>query len=99
MQINKTEDGTMRLEVGQALGAQQAREVWELLQKAEGSPLTIDAAATDHVGAQCLQLLLSAKHLWEKQGHAFRVETSEAFSEALTVCGLTDEFTCAEGAA
>ncbi len=56
-----------------------------------GKPLTIDAAAVERLGGQCLQVLLSARNTWAADGQAFRVQNaSTAFTDSLEALGAAD---------
>ncbi len=45
-----------------------ARPLAAALLERRGKPITIDASAVGQVGAQCVQVLLSAKRTWEADG-------------------------------
>ena len=45
-----------------------ARPLAAALLERRGQPVTIDASAVGQVGAQCIQVLLSAKRTWEADG-------------------------------
>lgn len=54
-----------------------------------GEQVTIDAANVQRVGAQCVQVLYSARATWQADGVAFAiVNPSEAFVEGLTALGV-----------
>lgn len=60
----------------------------ELLQ-ARGNPLTIDASNVARVGAQCIQVLLSAHATWTTDGMPLSVvHPSDALLEALETLGV-----------
>ena len=62
----------------------------ELLSR-RGKPLTIDAAAVERLGGQCLQVLLSARNTWLADGQAFRIQNaSTAFTESLGALGAAE---------
>ncbi|MVA98414.1 STAS domain-containing protein [Nitratireductor sp. CAU 1489] len=59
------------------------------LVKMRGKDVTVHAAAVEKIGAQCIQVLLSAAATWSHDGMEFEVaEPSEAFSESLQTMGL-----------
>ena len=62
--------------------------VAELL-SARGSDLVLNAAQIERVGAQCLQVLLSAAATWSADGASLTIEEpSPAFCDAVAVAGL-----------
>jgi chemotaxis protein CheX len=57
---------------------------------ARGQQLTIDGANVQKVGAQCIQVLLSAKATWLADGLYIAVSNpSETLLEALETLGIT----------
>ncbi len=56
-----------------------------------GKPLTIDAAAVERLGGQCLQILLSARNTWVADGQAFSIQNaSVAFTDSLAALGAAE---------
>lgn len=56
-----------------------------------GGDVVIDASAAQRMGAQCLQVLLSARATWAEDGHAFRITgASPEFAEASALLGAAD---------
>jgi len=56
---------------------------------ARGKDLVLNAAQIERVGAQCLQVLLSAAATWSADGAEISIEEpSPAFSDAIAVAGL-----------
>lgn len=54
-----------------------------------GNQLTIDASLVERVGAQCLQVLLSAAATWQSDGLDLELaEPSPAFVDAIQAAGL-----------
>ena len=55
-----------------------------------GDPVCVNAENVVKVGAQCLQVLLSAQTTWERDGVTFElVRPSPAFLDALRTAGLS----------
>jgi chemotaxis protein CheX len=55
-----------------------------------GHQVTLDASSVERVGAQCIQVLVSAQNLWAQDGLAFTVSNpSPAFLEALGTLGIS----------
>ena len=53
-----------------------------------GRDVTVDAAAVERLGAQCLQVLLSARRTWDADGAAFAVvSASDDFTATLALLG------------
>jgi chemotaxis protein CheX len=59
-------EDVLRLPVSLDLPA--ARPLAAALLERRGKPITIDASAVGQIGAQCVQVLLSAKRTWEADG-------------------------------
>jgi chemotaxis protein CheX len=54
-----------------------------------GKDLALNASQIERVGAQCLQVLLSAAATWEADGHDLTVDDpSVPFTDALRTAGL-----------
>lgn len=54
-----------------------------------GKDLSVNAAQVQRIGAQCLQVLLSAAATWSQDGIEFEVtDASPEFAEALETVGL-----------
>jgi chemotaxis protein CheX len=59
------------------------------LLSARGESLSVDASKVVSIGAQCLQVILSAKLTWARDGHNFVITNpSEPFLESLKETGL-----------
>lgn len=72
------------------LGLTEAEPLAALLLSRRGAPLVLDGSAVERLGAQCLQVLLAARHTWEADGQPFRIETpSQAFTEAAHIFGAS----------
>ncbi len=53
-----------------------------------GADLRVDASGVLHLGAQCLQVLIAARALWEADGHELEIESpSPPFAAALRLLG------------
>lgn len=56
---------------------------------ARGMPLAVDASRVERLGAQCLQVLLSARGTWQRENREFAVEgPSAAFSASAALLGF-----------
>lgn len=54
-----------------------------------GKDISVNASQVDKVGAQCLQVLLSAAATWTADGAELKLEEpSPAFADALAIAGL-----------
>ena len=73
-----------------ALNLKAAAPLLSELQKARGADITIDASEVERVGAQCLQVLLSARNTWVADGFALQIEhPTEGFQESLEFLGIS----------
>lgn len=72
-----------------ALDTGSAAELAERLTALRGQPLTLDASGVSRVGALGLQVLLSARVTWARDGARFKIDRpSEALEAALARAGL-----------
>lgn len=56
---------------------------------ARGQNVTIDASNVQKLGAQCVQVLLSARSTWTTDGYSLVVaDASEPFLDALSTLGI-----------
>lgn len=84
-------DGSLLLE--DKLDVTRAKSLLAALLERRGAPVVVDASAVEHMGAQCAQVLLSARRTWQDAGHDFRfAQPSEAFAEGARLLGLTADF-------
>ena len=66
-----------------------ARPLAAALLKRRGQPITIDASAVSQIGAQCVQVLLSAKRTWEADGVSLSIVNCAArMVEDLKLIGI-----------
>ena len=81
------EDGRIILE--SALDQRATASLKEELLVMRGANLVIDASQVERIGAQCVQVLLSAVKTWALDGHTIAIfDESPAFSEAATHLGV-----------
>jgi chemotaxis protein CheX len=80
-------EGVLRLPVSLDLPA--ARPLAAALIERRGQPITIDASAVGQIGAQCVQVLLSAKRTWQADGVSLSIVNCAArLIEDLKLIGL-----------
>ena len=73
-----------------ALDVTHAATLADLLLGLRGKDIVVDASEVQHLGAQCGQLLVSAKRTWTTDGHAIRLEKASAeFIKNIRLLGLT----------
>ena len=78
----------LALEAG--LDVTQSKTLADALLKLRGKDIVVDASEVQHLGAQCGQVLVSAKRTWTADGRAMRFEQASAeFNEGLRLLGLT----------
>jgi chemotaxis protein CheX len=76
-----------------ALDAGAAGELARSLLALRGQPLVLDASGVGRVGALGLQVLVSARRTWGRDGLALTIERrSEVFAAALARAGLEADF-------
>jgi chemotaxis protein CheX len=77
-----------QVRLGSVLDLNAAAPLAAELLAARGRDLEIDASAVERLGAQCLQVLLSARATWEADGAGFAVVgPSPEFSLVLDLLG------------
>lgn len=84
------------IELSKVLDLVAAPALLETLLQKKGQSVRINAEQVQRVGAQCLQILLSAKRTWEADGCGFSLDDpSPAFTEAVKLVGLSiEDLTC-----
>jgi chemotaxis protein CheX len=77
------------LQLAEALDLVAAKPLAQLLLERRGASIVIDASAVQRVGAQCVQVLLSAASTWTADGHSLAiVNRSPGFVEGLELLGI-----------
>jgi chemotaxis protein CheX len=72
------------------LDLKAAAPLAERLLALRGEPVALDASQVEKVGAQCVQILLSAAVTWKNDGAQLSiVDASDGFDAGLTLLGLT----------
>ena len=80
------------LRLGQVLDLNAAGPLANEFLTLRGKDLDVDASAVERVGAQCLQVLLSARATWDADGAAFAlVSPSSEFISTLALLGAPIE--------
>jgi anti-anti-sigma regulatory factor len=82
-------DGADVLRLPNSLDLPAARPLAAALLERRGKPITIDASAVGQIGAQCVQVLLSAKRTWQADGVPLSVvNCAERMIEDLKLIGI-----------
>jgi chemotaxis protein CheX len=85
---NPAPDSAAVLRLNQVLDLNAAAPLATQLLALRGQNVEVDASAVERVGAQCLQVLLSARATWSADGAAFAVVApSEEFTATLALLG------------
>lgn len=85
----KTSGHTVRL--GEVLDLNAAAPLAAELLASRGGDVDIDASQTRRLGAQAVQVLLSARRTWREDGARMSVvDPSPAFSEGLRLLGVDE---------
>ncbi|MEM9422408.1 MAG: STAS domain-containing protein [Pseudomonadota bacterium] len=83
-------DGVVTLP--RALTVAEAAPLANLLKESTGSPLSINANEVEHVGAQCLQVLLAAASSWRADGHSLTyIDPSSTFIDGIQRLGVSQD--------
>lgn len=71
------------------LGSLLARDLYAALSSSKGRPVAIDASRVEHLGVQCLQVLLAAVVQWQRDAVEFKfVSTSQEFDAVVEKLGF-----------
>jgi chemotaxis protein CheX len=90
MPINLDAKGRTVISLDESLDVTHAASLARAFMTARGKDILVDASRVNHLGAQCSQILLSAKRTWALDGHVMRVgNPSPAFNECFRLLGLT----------
>ena len=85
---NPAPESATVVRLGQVLDLNAAGPLAHELLALRGRDLEVDASAVERLGAQCLQVLLSARATWDADGAAFAVITpSDEFTSTLALLG------------
>ncbi|MCY0093493.1 STAS domain-containing protein [Hoeflea ulvae] len=80
------------LKLPKVLDLNAAGRLHEQVLAHRGGDIEIDASDVGRVGAQCIQVLLSAVVSWRAEGLRFSVvDASESFVKTLKLLGISDE--------
>ncbi|WP_297298245.1 STAS domain-containing protein [uncultured Methylovirgula sp.] len=85
-------DGVTTLTLEPVLDLKATTPLAEQLLAHRGADIIVDASAVERLGAQSLQVLLSALATWQADGHQLQFkQPSEAFIESLQLFGVDAE--------
>ncbi len=77
------------LELAGVLNLPAAAPLAKTLTERRGADVVIDASQVQHLGAQCLQVLLSAASTWSAEGASLRIiNRSAGFITGLELMGI-----------
>jgi chemotaxis protein CheX len=80
------------IRLGQVLDLNAAGPLAHEFLAVRGAAVEVDASAVERMGAQCLQVLLSARLTWDADGAAFSVTAaSEEFTSTLALLGAPND--------
>ncbi len=86
------------LALGERLDLSQASPLADQLRQAEVGDVLLDASAVSHLGGLCLQVLLAARQMCQRQGRNLAIlSPSEAFCQSLADFGLPDDIFPSKG--
>jgi chemotaxis protein CheX len=76
----------------ETLGLRAAGPLAASLLAARGAAVKLDASKVQSIGAQCMQVIFSARQTWERDGNNFTIENPTAeFLDAISVAGLSTD--------
>lgn len=83
---------TKVLKLPEVLDLNAASRLHEQVLSHKGENLELDASHVNRVGAQCMQILLSAAQSWQADKQSFKVvEASDAYIKTLQLLGISEE--------
>jgi chemotaxis protein CheX len=87
-----TEASSGPLQLPDTLDLVAAKPLAQALLERRGADVAIDASSVLRVGAQCVQVLLSAASTWTADGHSLAiVNRSPGFVEGLQLLGIAGD--------
>ena len=79
-----------RLKLAESLDMAATVKLAGQLSGKRGAPLVVNASQVAKIGAQCLQILISARKTWASDDHSFRiVQPSQALLDSLAIVGIS----------
>lgn len=89
--VNEVAVTTTPFQLPERFDSAAAASVLQSFKQHRGSALTVDGSAVRRVGAQGLQILLSATRTWRSDGHALAVENASVeLIDAAQLLGLSN---------
>lgn len=80
------------LKLPEILDLNAASRLHEQVLAHRGENIDVDASEVSRVGAQCVQVLLSAAQTWRSDHQSFVIaQASDAFIKTLQLLGISDE--------
>jgi chemotaxis protein CheX len=74
----------------ETLGLRAAGPLAASLLEARGSTVKLDASKVQSIGAQCMQVIFSARQTWDRDGNNLTIKNpTEEFLDAVSVAGLS----------
>ncbi len=90
--MTSSEEAPHVLKLPAVLDLTAASRLHEQVLALQEKNIAVDASEVSRVGAQCVQVLLSAAESWRTAGRAFSVnQASETFARTLQLLGISDE--------
>jgi chemotaxis protein CheX len=86
---NETAPGAAKIALADVLDLKAASALTAELLGARGRDVELDGSAVQRLGAQCLQVILSARNTWDKDGVSLQiVNASHDLVEGLELLGV-----------
>jgi chemotaxis protein CheX len=88
--MTDTSTASRTLQLPEVLDLPAAGPLARTLVESRGANVVIDASSVQRVGAQCMQVLLSAASAWTSDGLSLAiVNRSQGFAEGLQILGIS----------
>lgn len=73
------------------LNSAVATDFWTTLNNSTGKDVMLDMSGVEMIGGQCMELIVSAKKMWEKEDRKFHiVKASDSLVEDLILLGFSN---------
>jgi len=90
--MGTTSEAPTILKLPAVLDLNAASRLHEQVVALTGNDVAVDASEVTRVGAQCIQVLMSAAESWRNADKTFSVnQSSEIFARTLQLLGVSDE--------
>ncbi|WOI52618.1 STAS domain-containing protein [Parvularcula sp. LCG005] len=85
-----TSETNQTIELVRTMTGAEAAALRQSFLEARGQAVSVDASSVDHIGAQCLQVLVAAARAWRDEQKPMTIDNpTAAFCEGISRLGIT----------